>query len=68
MGSMRPGFRDWFEGGWPTGSDFGLFFCRLSSFAITLKHCITACYKILFPVTTLITPVTRNRCYAPWNG
>jgi hypothetical protein len=25
-----------------------------------LKHCITACYKVLFPVTTLITPVTHN--------
>jgi|GEM_PF-3317952 len=25
-----------------------------------LKYCITACYKVLFPVTTLITPVTHN--------
>jgi hypothetical protein len=36
------------------------FFFRLSSSAIMLKYCITACYKVLFPVTTLITPVTRN--------
>lgn len=25
-----------------------------------LRHCITACYNSLFPVTTLVTPVTHN--------